>query len=77
MKPRKFHMGAKVKERKWYISAGSFGDGKSVCLWMQEGVVSSKIARFQSVEAATVFIQSFQFPVSDRVQKLLDKEVME
>jgi hypothetical protein len=36
VKPRKFFMGAKVKERKWYISAGVFGDGKSVCLWMQE-----------------------------------------
>lgn len=77
MKPRKFFMGAKVKERKWYISAGGFGDGKSVCLWMQEGVVSTKIARFQSVESARMFIESFNFPISDRVQKLLEKKVME
>lgn len=67
--------GAGVSTHEWYISAGSWGDGKSVCLWMQQGVVSTKIARFQSVEAAKVFIKDFGFPVSDRVQKLLKKEV--
>jgi hypothetical protein len=44
---------------------------------MQEGVVSSKIARFQSMESARMFIESFNFPVSDRVQKILDREVVE
>lgn len=64
-----------MNTHEWYISVGSWGDGKSVCLWMQQGVVATKIARFQSVEAAKVFIKDFGFPVSNRVQKLLKKEV--
>jgi hypothetical protein len=57
----------------WFISAEGWGDGKSVCLWMQKGVIGTKIARFQSKEAAIVFIRDFKFPVSDRVQAILDK----
>lgn len=41
---------------------------------MQEGAVSTKIARFQSVEAARIFIKDFRVPVSDRVQDFLDKK---
>lgn len=58
----------------WYISAEGFGDGKSVCLWMKEGHISSKIARFQSKEAAMTFIEDWKFPLSPRVQAILDKE---
>lgn len=58
----------------WFISAESWGDGKSVCLWMRAGAIGTKIARFQSKEAAMIFIQDFKFPVSDRVQSILDKQ---
>jgi len=58
----------------WFISAGSWGDGKSVCLWMQKGAIATKIARFQNKEAAMIFIRDFNFPVSDRVQAIINKE---
>ncbi len=61
----------------WFISAGSWGDGKSVCLWMQKGAIGTKIARFQSKEAAIIFIQDFKFPVSDRVQAILELQLKE
>lgn len=63
-----------MNHHEWYISAANIGDGKSVCLWMQDGAVSSKIAIFQSKEAAKIFIEDFVFPVSNRVQNILDEE---
>jgi hypothetical protein len=44
---------------------------------MQDGAVSSKIAIFQSKEAAKIFIEDFVFPVSNRVQNILDEEEQE
>jgi len=58
----------------WFISAESWGDGKYVCLWMQKGAIGTKIARFQNKEAAMIFIRDFNFPVSDRVQAIINKE---
>ena len=59
---------------KWFVSAGGWGDGKSVCLWMLCGSVGMKIARFQSKAAAITFIRDFKFPVSDRVEIILNQE---
>jgi len=61
-------------DHKWFISAGGWGDGKSVCLWLQMGAVGMKIARFQCKEAARIFIRDYKFPVSDRVQAILNAE---
>ena len=49
----------------YYLSAGQFGDGKSVCLWRNGGNQVRKIARFQSDEAARLFAEEFNFPLSD------------
>lgn len=61
-------------EHRWFVSAEGWGDGKSVCLWLQTGCIGTKIARFQNKEAAKVFVKDFKFPVSSRVQSILDKE---
>jgi hypothetical protein len=57
----------------YFISADSWGDGKSVCLWRRQGVYQNKIARFQSDAAAKFFAQEFEFPLSDKVQARLEK----
>jgi hypothetical protein len=61
----------KLKPISYCLSAGNFGDGKSVCLWRQEGTNLSKIARFQSDTAATHFAEEFGFPLSETLAKRL------
>lgn len=56
------------------LSAGNYGDGKSVCLWRNTPKESVKIARFQSDEAARLFAEEFSFPLSVSVQNRLYKE---
>lgn len=53
----------------YYLSAGGFGNGKSVCLWRNSGNESRKIARFQSDEAAKLFADEFNFPLSDNLKE--------
>lgn len=60
---------------KYSISAGNFGDGKSVCLWRTTGTTAAKIARFQSDEAARLFAEEFDFPLSDNVKERLKTQV--
>ena len=59
-------------EVKYYLSAGNWGDGKSVCLWRQCGVEGQKIARFQSDEAARLFAKEFNFPLGGNVKERLE-----
>ena len=56
---------------KYSLSAGNWGDGKSVCLWRTTGTGSVKIARFQSDDAAKMFAEEFDFPLSDAMQSRL------
>lgn len=58
----------------YYISCGNPYDGKSVCLWRQEGNVAYKIARFQSNTAAKMFAEEFNFPLSDRLKQRFREE---
>lgn len=55
----------------YYLSAKTWGDGKSVCLWRSVGNESEKIARFQSDKAARKFATDFNFPLSENVVKFL------
>ncbi|HBJ74662.1 MAG TPA: hypothetical protein DDY86_03895 [Syntrophaceae bacterium] len=55
----------------YYLSAGGFGNGKSVCLWRNSGNQVLKIARFQSDEAAMLFAEEFNFPLSDALRERL------
>ena len=59
------------KRIKYYLSAGNWGDGKSVCLWRDNGLEHSKIARFQSDMAALQFVEEFGFPLSDSLKERL------
>lgn len=52
----------------YYLSAGGFGNGKSVCLWRNSGNESRKIARFQNDEAARLFAEELGFPLSDALK---------
>jgi hypothetical protein len=61
-----------IIEIQYYMSADNWGDGKSVCLWRLEGSVCTKIARFQSDEAARKFAEHFHFPLSDALKKRLE-----
>jgi hypothetical protein len=58
-----------VRYVNYTISAGQIHDGKSVCLWRQEGSVHTKIARFQNKESARMFAFEFQFPLSEQVKQ--------
>lgn len=60
-----------MSEVSYSISVGQAYDGKSVCLWRQEGSVGIKVARFQNKEAARLFAKEFQFPLSEQVSKAL------
>ena len=53
------------------LSAGGFGNGKSVCLWRNSGNESRKIARFQNDEAARLFAEELGFPLSDALKERL------
>lgn len=53
------------------LSCDNWGDGKSVCLWRNTKCESTKIARFQSDEAAKLFAEEFNFPLHDRLIKRL------
>lgn len=57
----------------YMLSADNWGDGKSVCLWRSEGSRLSKIARFQNDEMAKLFAKEFNFPLSEKLQKRLEK----
>ena len=57
----------------YYLSAGGFGNGKSVCLWRNSENESRKIARFQSDEAARLFAEEFNFPLSDALKGRLER----
>ena len=57
------------KEITYSLSADNYGDGKSVCLWRQEGNILIKIARFQNDEAAKLFAKEMIFPLSDSLKK--------
>lgn len=61
----------RAKEIAYSLSKGNWGDGKSVCLWRQEGSELWKIARFQNEDAARVFAKEFGFPLP---KALLDAE---
>jgi len=56
-----------MREIKYSISTGQWGDGKSICLWRREGVVSTKIARFSGEEAVKLFAKEFDFPLHETV----------
>ena len=62
-----------MKTVEYYLSAGNWGDGKSVCLWRQIGAESTKIARFQNDESARLFADEFKFPLSESLKKRLVK----
>jgi len=62
-----------VKTVKYFLSAGNWGDGKSVCLWRTVDGESIKIARFQSDEAAQLFANEFEFPLSDTLKNRLSE----
>jgi len=57
----------------YYLSANNWGDGKSVCLWRNDGVNHLKVARFQNDEAAKLFAEHFGFPLSERLKERLEK----
>lgn len=56
------------------LSAGNWGDGKSVCLWRHDDKGFTKIARFQSDLSARQFAEEHDFPLSDRLRDRLYKE---
>jgi hypothetical protein len=56
------------------MSCGGFGDGKSVSLWRVRSNMHDKIARFQSDEAARIFAEEFDFPLSDNLRDRLYKK---
>jgi hypothetical protein len=60
-----------MKMISYSISAGQHFDGKSVCIWRTEGNQSMKIARFQSKEAALIFAQELEWPLSDELRATL------
>jgi hypothetical protein len=60
-----------TKQIKYSLSAGNWGDGKSVCLWRTTDTESVKIARLQSDHAAKLFAEEFDFPLSDSLRKRL------
>ncbi len=49
----------------YFISAGQYGDGKSVVLWRNKGAATEKIAIFQNAAAVKIFAAEFGFPLSD------------
>ena len=53
------------------MSAGNWGDGKSVCLWRTTKTESQKIARFQTDHAAKLFAEEMGFPLSPALEKRL------
>ena len=55
------------------LSAGQHYDGKSVVLWRTVGTEAWKIARFQSKEAARLFAEDFNFPLSDELKTILEQ----
>ncbi len=55
----------------YYLSAGGFGNGKSVYLWRNSGNESRKIARFQNDESARLFADELGFPLSDALRERL------
>ena len=61
-------------EISYTISAGGWGDGKSICIWRHIGNESYKIARFTNPLAASHFINDFNWPVSERVLEALNTE---
>jgi len=63
--------GEEMKEVSYSISANGWGDGKSVCLWRNEGNQSVKIARFQCECAARMFAEDFGYPLSNTVKQRL------
>lgn len=56
----------------YYLSAGGFGNVKSVCLWRNSGSRVRKIARFQNDEAARLFAEELGFPLSDALKGRLE-----
>ena len=58
-----------MKPVEYYLSAGNWGDGKSVCLWRKVKCESMKVARFQNDEAARLFAEEFEFPLSDSLRQ--------
>ena len=58
----------------YFLSAGNWGDGKSVCLWRSVGNRQNKIARFQSDEAARLFAEEWGYPLSDGLLDRLYKK---
>ena len=64
-----------MKIVEYYLSAGNYGDGKSVCLWrkVKEECESMKVARFQNDEAARLFAEEFEFPLSDSLKQRLEE----
>lgn len=54
---------------RYSLSAGNWGDGKSVCLWRTTGTEGVKIAKFLSDDVARKFAKDFGFPLSDTLKK--------
>ena len=55
-----------------YYLSGGFGTGRksnTVNLWRNSGNQVIKIARFQSDEAARLFAEEFNFPLSDNLKE--------
>jgi len=55
------------------LSAGNWGDGKSVCLWRKGDSKLIKVARFQNDEAARLFAEEFKFPLGESLKKRIAK----
>ena len=58
-----------MKTVEYSLSAGNWGDGKSVCLWRKVNGESMKVAKFQSDEVARLFAEEFEFPLSDSLRQ--------
>jgi len=68
-----YYFNKRYKYPRYSLSAGNYGDGKSVCLWRRVDTESAKIARFQSDAAAKLFAEEFNFPLNDQLRERLSK----